>query len=482
MSARIGRSVGELLLEADTASRGLMFDASGDDAPAMLRAWGEVVQSASDLWHALPALPGDQTGGGQVMEQLVALSRGMHRTQLRRGWPGEGPPDDRLVHVAATFSAAGDLVARHAGAQPGLRPGDPVRDVEAARARTMHALYVGGHAVGVAVREHVRALTETPGVAKIRRSETRGIQRGQEALERLAAFEQLAGGYLGGRLSASLDGEHREAYTGLDRLSDAIASWDLQAHRTLAGAATPANLAALARTQAMISRACLILLRAAAHTGAADPLAYEKRTGPALEAAMRSASHLAGQWSALTSPQTRRMDPQLWTVDADLQAATRELIHDKTVLAEPALIAQHADLREAPSVVAAATASVLEIACAAHETAVNDTTLMAPAQAILTLARREMAIPGQGDLDTLRESIAVKDRQLNRQIPLIDQVRDIVARSSAESVQRSADASSATSAHWRLRPPVDPEPHARPGRHLEPAPPPAANTRGLAFS
>ena len=128
MSARIGRSVGELLLEADTASRGLMFDASGDDAPAMLRAWGEVVQSASDLWHALPALPGDQTGGGQVMDQLVALSRGMHRTQLRRGWPGEGPPDDRLVHVAATFSAAGDLVARHAGAQPGTstwrsRPG-----------------------------------------------------------------------------------------------------------------------------------------------------------------------------------------------------------------------------------------------------------------------------------------------------------------------------------------------------------------------
>lgn len=90
MSARDGRSVGELLLHADTATRDLLFDVTGEDAPAMLRTWGEVVQDAAELWQALPARPRGGTAGGQLMVQLEAIVQRMHRTQLRQGWPGAG--------------------------------------------------------------------------------------------------------------------------------------------------------------------------------------------------------------------------------------------------------------------------------------------------------------------------------------------------------------------------------------------------------
>ena len=481
MSARVSRSVGELLLAADTATRGLLFDISGDDAPAMLRTWGEVVQAAAELWEALPVLPGDQGGRGERMNQLKAISRGMHRTQLRQGWPGEGPSDERLLHVAEAFSAGTDLVVRHTSSGFFLRSPESVRDVEAARTRTMHALYVGAHAVGVSVRAHVRALKETPGVEKLSAVATRGIPRGQEALARLMAFEQLAGSYLGAGLATSLSGERHDGYAGLARFSDAIARWDLQAHRSLAGAATPANLAAIARSQAMVHRACLVLMRAASHTGVADPTMFEDRTAPALEAAMRTTNRVAGHWSALTSPQTRRVDPQLWSVDADLQAATRELIHDKTVLADPTLIAQRADLRDAAPVVAVATAAGVELACAARD-AVNDESLTAPAQAMIKLARQEMAAAGPGDIDEPGESVSAAGLHYNRLIPLIAPVRDILARSSAENIERATAASSAVSAHWRPRSPSGTDPVAPRSRRAVHVPSAAASLYRPAIS
>src|SRR5450759_5207197 len=56
------RSVGELLLDADFTTRHVLMDVTGQDAPAMLRTWGEVVQSAAELWATLPP----PVGGGAV--------------------------------------------------------------------------------------------------------------------------------------------------------------------------------------------------------------------------------------------------------------------------------------------------------------------------------------------------------------------------------------------------------------------------------
>jgi len=464
MNAAGGRSVGELLLQADTATRGLMFDVTGDDAHAMLRTWGEVVQNAAELWRVLPA-PTSGSPGDHLVAQLEAITRGMHRTQLRQAWPGDGPSDQRLLDVADAFGAARDLVAAHAGPPRQLRPAVVMRDVEAARTRTMHALYVGAHAVTVAVRSHVRDLREKLPIARADTRVTRGIPRGLEAVERLTAFETLAGSYLGGRFAAALQGEHHDGYAGLDRLSDAIARWDVQAHRTLAGQVTAANLAATVRTQAMITHTSQILARAAAHTGNADPVTYQQRIAPTLENATRAASGLAGRWGMLTDPATRRVDPDLWAVDVQLQAAMRELLHDKTTLADPALIAQRADLRDVGPVVSLATAAALEVACVTRDLVRNDTSLTAPVRGMLALARTGIPELGPGDVDELGTSLSAVDLQHNRVRPLIEPIRDLLTRSSADTTHRMTDASSAVGALWRPQEPASEVPSTGTGCH-----------------
>lgn len=155
-----GRSVGELLLEADRLARELLLDLGPDDAPGLLRAWGETVQSAADLWRTMPA-PGYTMAGrrdAEVLDRLDSYAQRMHRSQLRVGWPGPGPADERLLRISETFSRAGELVARYhrPTSSPELRR-PAGADTAAARMRVVHALHVAGHGVLVAVRQHTDA-------------------------------------------------------------------------------------------------------------------------------------------------------------------------------------------------------------------------------------------------------------------------------------------------------------------------------------
>ena len=64
MTGADGRSVGELLLDADHTARELLIDAPDLDAAVVLRTWGEVVETATDLWAALPAPPAPAVRAG----------------------------------------------------------------------------------------------------------------------------------------------------------------------------------------------------------------------------------------------------------------------------------------------------------------------------------------------------------------------------------------------------------------------------------
>ncbi len=309
---------------------------------------------------------------------------------------------------------------------------------------------------------------------------SRGIPRGQEALKRLTAFEQLAGSYLGAGLATSLSGESQDGYAGFARFSDAIARWDLQAHRTMAAAATPSNLASIARTQAMVHRACLVLMRTAAHTGVADPsdVRGPDRAGSGgrdgdREPRGRSLERPDQPGRAACGPAAvgRRRGPP---------AAMRELIHDKAVLADPTLIAQRADLREAAPVVAVATAAGVELACAARGAA-NDTSLAAPGSSDDRAGRSGNGRPRARRPRRPWESVGAGDLHHNRLIPLIAPVRDVLARSSAENIERASYASSAVSAHWRPRSPAGTEPEAPLSRHAVHVPSPAASLCGPAI-
>jgi hypothetical protein len=374
------RSVGELLLDADFTTRQVLMDATGQDAPAMLGTWGEVVQSASELWATLPPPVGGGASpiDGATMARLESMSQAMHRTQVRQGWPGDGPADERLLHVAETLTRAADLIGRRGGH---IRPTDTAvrADLDAARMRIMHTLYVGAHGVGVAAREHVRDVElSTRGKSS---RESRGAPRGQDAINRLAAFEQLAGAYVGNRYAGAAQGEQVRRPYGTERLQQALIAWDIQAHRTLAATPTAANLLLASRTQAGIATAAGAILHAGARTGHVDNDAYEHRLAPTLDATQVAWTHVAGRWAEMTSP-ADRTDMDLVHAAGELRAAVREVAHDKTTWAHPDVMAGRVDLGEAAQHLQQALSSAGDVAFVLRDVAAQDANLTGPARAM----------------------------------------------------------------------------------------------------
>ena len=380
MNRQDERSVGELLLDADFTTRQGLMDAAGQDAQAMLRTWGEVVQSASELWAILPQPARGTTSpiDGVTMARLESMSQGMHRTQVRRGWPGDGPSDERLLHVAETLTRAADLISRRGGhigpTAPAVRA-----DLDAARMRIMHTLYVGAHSVGVVVRLHVREVElSTRGKSS---RESRAVPRGHDAINRLAAFEQLAGAYVGNQFARAAQGEYVRGPYGTERLQRALIGWDIQAHRTLAATPTPANLLLASRTQAGIATVAATILHAGASTGRVDMHAYQYRLAPTLDASQQAWTHVATRWAEMTSPSSRT-DLDLVHAAGELRAAVREVAHDKTTWARPEVMAGRVDLGEAAEYLQQALSSAVDVAAVIRDVAAQDTSLSGPARAM----------------------------------------------------------------------------------------------------
>lgn len=370
-----GRSIGELLLDADYQARQLLMDVTGDDAAAMLRTWGEVVEAAADLWRALPA-PTDAPVDGVTVTRLEHIARTQHRAQLRRNWPGEGPSDERLLGIAETLQRATDLAL---GPGKDVQPRDKAAraDLNAARMRLMHTLYVGTHAVGVAVHHHVQYIrwaTEPHELGHRRRrrpsnSIARGISRGTEAARRLAAAEELAGGYLGHRFSQVIRGEHYTPPWGTGRLQAAFATWDVQAHRTLTASATVTNLALVAHTQAVIATGSTAILAAGCSTGGIDADTYQLRLAPVLDSTQRAWTRAAARWDELSS-RGQRADPDLMRAANEVRAAVHQIAFDGIGWATPQVIAARVNLPEATAATHQAIVAATEVACV-HRDAVD---------------------------------------------------------------------------------------------------------------
>ena len=228
------RSVGELLMHADLTCRQVLADPDAGNARALMRTWGEMVEASVDLWNRIP---GDQKD--PVMSRIGAAATALHRSQIKAGWPGAGDTDDRLSHAGDTLCRAAELVASR---RPTFTPVSGVvsADVDAARTRLMHTLYVGTHGVGVALRDY---MTKAGGHldSKQRLPPGESLKQARHAFQRLGAVEDLARGYLNVRWPAALCGEYRDPPSST-RIDRALAQWDVQAHRSLAGTPTTANL------------------------------------------------------------------------------------------------------------------------------------------------------------------------------------------------------------------------------------------------
>ena len=155
LTSRDIRTVGELLHDVDHTARHLLMDVAGDDAGRLLHGWPDLVATAASLWSSLP---GQGFGAGahtrdEPITRLVSIADAIRRSLRNTSWPPASQPDLRMTQMTKTLDHAGDLVHRY-GADIPLDRAESYNDLEAARARIMHALYVSAHAVSVSLHQH----------------------------------------------------------------------------------------------------------------------------------------------------------------------------------------------------------------------------------------------------------------------------------------------------------------------------------------
>ncbi|MDP3891967.1 hypothetical protein, partial [Nocardioides sp.] len=348
MTTREGRSVGEMLFDVDYLARQLLMDVGGDDVGALLRSWPEMVAASADLWASLP---GRRPGVDERDRPITSLSAQAATIEAslsgRKAWPGQGPTEPRVDQIVQNLLNAAVLVRRY-GAEIPHEQTEVHRDLEAARTRIMHGLYLTSHAVNVALHEHGRDRVNDA------RGTGRRVQLAQHHspyaiaptgvwLDRMLVCENTARSYLTDRFAQVLAGEAIRPVDHPGRLGQALANWDIQSHRALARHIEPANVLLITRTQGLIAGASMILIDAAASAGALEPT---DRLVPAIGEAGRSWSNLAGRWGDLAPPGARLEEP-LARAAAEVRAAYRQITHDTTTLATPEVIATRPGLPQA---------------------------------------------------------------------------------------------------------------------------------------
>ncbi len=429
MSKTDRRSVGELLVGAELSAREVLTQAGGQDPAAMLRTWPEAVQAAGELWRALPDQRTPQPLTGRVgphgdldIVRLEQLAVSLHRDTRGHPWPGAGPGHEGLWQIADDLARAASLVQGHTAT--GM-PADPPAqaDLAATKARLMHTLYIASHGVLVAVGDYRNSLQDVY-AARGNVPPGNSLQVARSAHARLAVFEQLAGAYVARTYPGALDGEHREP-PSTGRLGQALARWDVQAHRTLTADPRAANVALTAHTQAFIISAAHILLNAAAHRGRTDPGDLDQRLTPALERTQSSWIATAQLWATLTPPTDGRSNPALRHVSGELRAALLELVHDRTATATPETIAARVDLGVAIGEVQESLSTATELAHLIAGIAV-DPQVHGAARAVNTMTRQltDAHQPGRGGADTTTAWVLPQDLATNRPVPLTDAVRE----------------------------------------------------------
>jgi hypothetical protein len=92
VSAADRRTVEELLADSDALARETLLDTTLEHAPAMVRSWNQLVESAANLWAVLPSTP-DRTFGSDSMQRLRVVGAAIGRSVTAGHWPGQRTTD-----------------------------------------------------------------------------------------------------------------------------------------------------------------------------------------------------------------------------------------------------------------------------------------------------------------------------------------------------------------------------------------------------
>ena len=447
------RTVGEMLHDADHLSRQLLFNVTGDDAGPLLRSWPALVDAGSQLWEALPRRRYDPNAGDLPMQRLVATTSAFTESLGRpRSWPGQGPAHTGVAQISETLRTAGTLVARYGTDLP-TNQARTARDIDAARTRVMHTLYVTAHAITVALNAYGKDL--------VRESHAQGRPIPLSAihtayavpptvawLQRATRCENLAQHYLAGRFVTAAHGEATRPADDYDRLPRALARWDIQAHRTLAHDPSAANLVLITRSQALITGASLALLDAAepGQNHAVDEAPHLGRARAAITHAAASWSQLGSRWHDLTRA-SDRLDPALARAAAEVRAAFRDITHNVTSQASPEAIATRPGFNRGVAASLDALAAASQLAHGVAEQA-DRGDLFGPARALSHRAHNdiEAGLTGAG-LDGDQVWVSPADILAKRLVPLPPPVVDSLLSVSAEVAQNASSAASAARIH-----------------------------------
>ena len=449
MTSRDVRSVGEMLFDVDYLARQLLMDVGGDDAGTLLRSWPTMVAAAEDLWASLP---GRRPGVDERDRPITSLSAQAATIESslsgRKAWPGQGPTNPRVDQMTQTLLNAAALVRRY-GAEIPHEQTEAHRDLEAARTRIMHGLYLTAHAVNVALHDNGRdRVTDA-------RESGRRVQLAQHHspyavaptgvwVDRMSACENIARSYLTERFPHALTGEAIRPVDDPGRLAQALANWDIQSHRALACDLTPANILLITRTQGLIAGASMVLVEAAATAGFLEP---SERLVPAIADAGRSWSNLASRWGDLAPPGAR-LDEPLARAAAEVRAAYRQITHDTTTLATPEVIATRPGLPQATVATLRAIEAGSELAHVVAEKA-DTPNLTGPARALSRRAHNDVESglatpPAEGDVVWVSPTDILARRAVRVPQPVRENLR---SASTATAAAASTAAASAMLAH-----------------------------------
>ena len=428
------RSVGELLVETDLASRRLLHEADHLDAAAAVRTWPELVQAAHELLDVLPR-PARPTPGSDAPrpradvtgERLHLMATTLHRQLQSRAWPEPGPAHPDLEAMTANLVRAHDLIHRHLPA-----PVNPSRavlaDAGAARTRTLHALYVTSHALGLAVRARERDL------ATSRSPRARHVTNQRAALRhvhsRLAVFELVAGVEVYRHYPGALTGEHRDP-ANPERLPLALAAWDLAAHRALAQDSHLPTLVYVTRTQCAVTAMSRAVLEAAAAHHRVDPDSVTAQLTPQLAAAEAAWGTLHSILADLNARGPRPVRPDLGAAGSEVVAAFSEIVLDGTTLAAAAHVSDRTSTASLRAVTVALAAGN-DLTALVAETA-TDRALTAHAGAVQQTLHHLAAAPDSGvDASPDAAWVDPADLATGRPVALPDPVRDTIDRYTRE--------------------------------------------------
>lgn len=317
-------SVGELLELADRQARDLLHEAPYRDGKAMLRAWGEVVDAAGQLWRAIPARGRDTAAPVRpvgVMDQLEAGVLALTR-RVRTGRSVDGD----LEAIGGLFTRAAAAV-EDSGVSS-IRTEAAARDAFAARVSIMHTLYLTGHAVSLGLRR-IEPL-DPAGTARLRA----GVD----------AATDLALSYHQGAYPDALDHVHRD-WIDPDRLGQAVSTWALTTDRVLAGPVTGRDVETVVGTALVTTAHARVLWRIAHESGHADAVQFRTRLGPALDASTQAWARLHGMLRPLVHP-TERPTQELLTLSTDLRCALGQLASDRLAVGPQSSLAALVDLSE----------------------------------------------------------------------------------------------------------------------------------------